>query len=47
MTGYIDYNSIPELMQCSDIGVVPSKCKEAFGLTLLEFMALGKPTITR
>ena len=46
MTGYVDYNSIPELMQCSDIGVVPSKCKEAFGLTLLEFMALGKPTIT-
>lgn len=45
MTGYIDDNKVPAIMQCANIGVIPSKCNEAFGLTLLEFMASGVPTI--
>lgn len=33
-------------IRSSDIGVVPSKCREAFGLVLLEFMSQGVPVIS-
>lgn len=35
-----------ELVSQSDIGIVPSICKESFGLVLLEYMQAGKPLIT-
>lgn len=45
LTGYVDYNDIHSIFSLADIGVVPSQCNEAFGMTLLEFMATGIPTI--
>ncbi len=45
-TGYIPGNEISTLYQISNIGVVPSICNEAFGLTILEMMAVGLPIIT-
>lgn len=44
-TGYVDYNTIPELYSIADVGVIPSICNEAFGLSTVEFLACGKPVI--
>lgn len=43
--GYVDYASIAKVYSIADVGVVPSICNEAFGLTSIEFMFLGKPLI--
>ena len=43
--GYIEYDVIPELYSLVDVGVIPSVCNEAFGLSLVEFLACGKPVI--
>lgn len=45
LTGYVDYEDIHLIYSTANIGVVPSLCNEAFGMTLLEFMASGIPTI--
>lgn len=44
-TGYIDYIDIHAYYQIADIGVFPSLCNEAFGLTCLESLASGLPTV--
>lgn len=44
-TGYVNYNEIQKIYALSDVGVVPSICNEAFGLSATEFMASGKPVI--
>lgn len=43
--GYVNYNEINKIYGIADVGIVPSICNEAFGLTLVEFMSLGKPVI--
>lgn len=41
--GHVD--GIAALMSTADIGVVPTTAKEAFGLTVLEFMSQGVPVV--
>ncbi len=41
--GHVD--GIAALMSTADIGVVPTTAKEAFGLTVLEFMSQGGPVV--
>ena len=42
--GFID--NVPEFIRQTDVGVVPSVCREAFGLSVVEFMQAGKAVIT-
>jgi len=42
--GYI--RDISPLIAKCDIGICPSICRESFGLTVIEYMAHGKPVIT-
>lgn len=42
--GNVD-NVYAEIAKC-DVGVVPSRARESFGLVLLEFMSQGKPVIS-
>lgn len=46
LTGYVKNDDMPILYHCADIGIFPSFCQEAFGLSLLEMMACGLPVIT-
>ena len=39
LMNYIDNSKISEIYSLADIGVVPSKCNEAFGLTVIEGLA--------
>ena len=39
-------NNARQLMKEADLGVVPSICKESFGLSVAEFMQSGKCVIT-
>lgn len=43
-TGFID--TISSFISQTDIGVLPSVCREAFGLAVIEFMQAGKAVIT-
>lgn len=43
--GYVNYEHIAEIYSMADVGVIPSICNEAFGLTAIEFMSLGKAVI--
>lgn len=43
--GDVEYAEIQNYYAISDVGVVPSLCKEAFGLTVVEFLASGSPVI--
>lgn len=43
-TGFLD--DVPQFMRQTDIGVVPTVGREAFGLTVLEFMQAGRAVIT-
>ena len=45
-TGYIPYNSMPEIYGLADIAVLPSIWDEPAGLTMVEAMACGLPVIT-
>lgn len=45
-TGYVNYADIPSYLSVADVAVVPSICEEAFGLSVLEPMAIGLPIIT-
>lgn len=45
-TGYVNYAEIPAYLSVADVAVVPSICEEAFGLSVLEPMAIGLPIIT-
>lgn len=45
-TGYIPGNEIAAIYALADIGIFPSLCQEAFGLTALEMMSGGLPVIT-
>lgn len=44
-TGYVPHNKMPEYYAIADIGCVPSILDEAFGLTVIEQMAIGLPMI--
>lgn len=44
-TGYVNYADIPSYLSVADVAVVPSICEEAFGLSVLEPMAIGLPII--
>lgn len=44
-TGYIKHEDINKFYSIGDVGIVPSKCNEAFGLSAVEFMASGLPVI--
>lgn len=45
-TGYIEGKEMPTLYGLAAIGIFPSRCQEAFGLTVLEMMSGGLPVIT-
>lgn len=45
-TGYIQQADIPQIYNLADIAVLPSMWEEPAGLTMLEAMACGIPTIT-
>lgn len=40
-TGYIKHSEIKEILCAVDVGVVPSNCNEAAGLSVVEFMSVG------
>lgn len=42
--GFIE--DIPAFIRQTDIGIAPSICREAFGLSIIEFMQAGKAVIT-
>lgn len=44
MTGFVD--NVTSVISQSDIGIIPSVSREPFGLSIIEFMELGKPVIT-
>lgn len=45
-TGHVDYhNDLPALFKLTDIVVIPSPCREATAIALLEAMAMKKPVI--
>lgn len=44
-TGYIKHEDINNYYSIGDVGIVPSKCNEAFGLSAVEFLASGLPLI--
>lgn len=44
-TGYVDYKEMPYIYQIADVGIVPTICEEGFALTVVEFLASGKPLI--
>lgn len=44
-TGHINHSELNKYLAIADIGVVPSICNEAAGLTVLEFRASRLPTI--
>lgn len=46
LTGYVDYNDIPQYYHAADIGTLVSLCDEACGLVGIESMAAGIPVIT-
>ena len=45
-TGYVAGKEMPALYATAAIGMFPSRCQEAFGLTVLEMMSGGLPVIT-
>jgi len=45
-TGFKPYNEIPSLLTLADIAVLPSIWEEPLGLTCIEAMAMGLPTVT-
>ncbi len=45
-TGYIPSDEMPSIYQCGDVGIAPSLCQEAFGLSVLEMLISGLPVIT-
>ena len=44
-TGYIEYCQIPEICSIADVGILPTRINEAFGMVIIEFMSLGIPLI--
>lgn len=44
-TGYIPYDSMPQLYKIADIGVIPSLCNDSFNMTVIEYLACGVPII--
>lgn len=44
-TGYMPYDRVPELLQCADIGIVPSIWDDPCPLSCIEGMAAGLPLI--
>lgn len=44
-TGFIPYHQVPSYLKVADIAVIPSMWEEPFGLTCLEAIASGLPTI--
>lgn len=45
LTGYISYDAMPAIYASADVNVVPSKCREAAGLSAIEALSTGNPTI--
>lgn len=46
LVGYVPYEEIPSYYKMSNLGIFPSRCNEAAGMTILEAMACGLPVIT-
>lgn len=44
MTGFVD--NVSSVIAQTDIGVIPSISREPFGLSIIEFMELGKTVVT-
>ncbi len=44
-TGYVPYADIPNYLSMANVSVVPSRIKEAFGMTCIEACAMGLPVI--
>ena len=44
-TGFVPYEEIQELYAVPDVGVIPSICRDAFNLTVIEFCANSVPLI--
>ncbi|CUP97570.1 glycosyltransferase family 4 protein [Clostridium baratii] len=44
-TGYIEYDSLSELYNIANVGVIPSIWEEPFALTVIENMSCGNPVI--
>ena len=43
--GYVEYDTMPELYAIADVGIIPSICNEAFGLSVIENLACENPVI--
>ncbi len=43
--GYIDQSKIHTVYSCCNVVAIPSQCAEAFGMTALEAISMGKPCI--
>ena len=46
LLGRVPYDSIPEVYAAADVLIVPTLVAEAFGMVVLEGMAMGLPIIT-
>lgn len=44
-SGYVDQSYIHNVYECSSVVAIPSTCAEAFGMTALEAICMGKPCI--
>lgn len=44
-TGYMEHEKMPMMYAMADVAVVPSKCNEAAGLSLIEAKTMGCPVI--
>lgn len=43
--GYVPHNEMQIVYQAADVVIIPSQCVEAFGMTALEAITMGKPCI--
>ena len=44
-TGFIPYHNMNDIYQMADVGVIPSVCRDAFNLTVIEYASNGIPLI--
>lgn len=44
-TGFVNHDEMQSVCSLIDVGVYPSRCNEAFGLSVAEMLALEKPVI--
>ncbi|MBW1785296.1 MAG: glycosyltransferase family 4 protein [Deltaproteobacteria bacterium] len=44
-TGWVNPAGVPDLINTADVVIVPSRCREAFGLVALQAAQMGRPVI--